>query len=237
MKKLILFDDGNKIAQKIEKSAVLQGYIVDVYRGGVNSFVIEDFVKSKSSNYKFYERGKYDAMIIAPMYFEYDYIKSYKANIDLRVFDKMVEINLKFPTILMAMACQLVKKGGAVVNLLSTDYLWGSYISKFYSAIMSAKVSLIKSFGNTLGEKGIRVNGVGAGWVEDIITADSYSPELIEPIKENIPNKRMAKLNEIADVFMYLVSSSSTYINGQVINVDGGYGNVDIVTKAESLLG
>lgn len=234
MKKVILFDDGNAIALAIEKHMKAEGFYIDVYRDGINKFSIDRFIE-KPTNFIKSKAKFYDAMIIAPMYFEYDFGKKVSDTCDMKVFDKIMDHNLKFPTILMSNAFQFVKKGGAVINLLSTDYMWGSYISKYYSAVMSAKVSLIKSFGSSLGEKGIRVNGVGAGWVGDIITEDNYSEELKDLMIKNTPLKRMANSKEIVDVIEFLISEKASYINGQIINIDGGYGNVDVVTKREAL--
>lgn len=233
MRKIILFDDGNAIALAIEKYMKNEGFRIDVYRDGINNFSINEFIEDPSRIIK-RKANFYDAMIIAPMYFEYDFGKKVLDTYDTTVFDKMIEYNLKFPMILMSIAFQFVKKGGVVINLLSTDYMWGSFISKYYSAIMSAKVSLVKSFGNSLGEKGIRVNGVGAGWVGDIITEDCYSEELKELMIKNTPLKRMAGSKEVVDVIEFLISEKALYINGQIINEDGGYGNVDVVTKEEA---
>ncbi len=171
-------------------------------------------------------------MLILPIYFEYDYKKK-EQDFNTEIWNKIEDINLKLPLILMNNANKILNKGSSIVNLVSTDYLWGSYISKYYSSIMSAKVSLIKSFSNYWGNLNIRCNGVGAGWIESVIDKNSYSEDLINLMKSNTPTKSLIKPKEVANAIEFLISDNSKCINGQILNIDRGYSNVENVTRME----
>lgn len=231
MKKILLLNDGNAIAKSIETLCINKKFSVETYRESVAGFSIIDILANSSDFFKKLKRQKYDAMLIAPMYFEYDGDN----------FQKMLEMNVLFPDMLMKQAESLMQAGGTIINLISADYVWGSYMSKYYSAVMAAKVSLTKSYANTLGPKNIRVNSVAAAWiagvVEDSLDASVFSTKVAEGIdqkaKEMTPLGRKGLSEEVAQIVMFLLSSEAAFIHGQTINADGGYGNVDPVTKYE----
>jgi NAD(P)-dependent dehydrogenase (short-subunit alcohol dehydrogenase family) len=231
MKQYLLFDDGNAIARSFESACRKARFELDVYRDNVDVFSITEFLTSPAPLLKKLESQTYDGMIIAPMFFEYD-----NSN-----FQALIDRNLKFPEVLMSHASKFVKSGGSIVNLASSDYMLGSYMSKYYSAVMAGKMSLTKGYANTLGPQNIRVNTVAPGWIESVIEDSMDESEKSKKIakgmeakaKEMTPLGRKGRPDEIADVFMFLLSDASTFINGQAIVVDGGYSCVDAVTKCE----
>lgn len=236
MRNILLIDDGNPIAQGIGTLCRKQNFNIDIFRDGENDFKINEINTNPDLFLQRLKRKKYDAMLLAPMHFSYDGDVTEDGDIT-KEFDQMVNINLKLPMLLMSLGPKIVKKGGVILNLLSTDYQWGSFASKNYSAVMMAKKSYIKSYANLLGKYKIRVNGVAVGWTEDVIEeSDTSSESLAQMDKkalEYTPLSRKGSVSEIAKVFKFLLSKESSYINGQTLIVDGGYGNVDIVTKCE----
>jgi 3-oxoacyl-[acyl-carrier protein] reductase len=101
------------------------------------------------------------------------------------------------------------------------------------NSIRMGITGMIKSVSKEVAKYGITVNGVAPGWtrtarVENLLKSKAeLSSESIDEIEKtlvkDIPMKRMAKPEEIADVVTFLCSSKASYITGITINVDGGY--------------
>lgn len=212
MKNILLIDDENKIADAVDR----------YYRGNPAKYKVDRYNLDALSIDKL--NGGYDSIILAPMVFGYD---------NAGAWDALFDANVKLPVQFMDRAKELLPHGGTITHLVSADYLRGSYMSKVYSATMAAKVSFIKSYANVLGQDGIRVNGVAVGWVDEIMTPDDYAPEVLQQIQKFTPLGRMVSAAEVVRTCIWLASDQSAYISGQIISVDGGFYNVDPVTKAE----
>ncbi len=89
--------------------------------------------------------------------------------------------------------------------------------------------SLTKSLANKLGPRGIRVNTVAGGWISDVMNDE----EVFGYSKNITPLGRLGASKEIANVVSFLCSEKSSFVNGAVINVDGGYSNFDFISKLE----
>ncbi len=83
---------------------------------------------------------------------------------------------------------------------------------------------------SNLGKKNIRVNAIAPGW----INTGMSTPESMEAVKI-APLGRNGKPEEVADLVHYLLSSKSSFITGETIVIDGGYGNVDYIMLQEAL--
>ncbi len=112
-------------------------------------------------------------------------------------------------------------KSGAIVNVASIAGLDSHIGDGVYGASKAALISLTKIFAAELGEQGIRVNAVAPGPV-DTDMSDKYLEKLGESLYNNMAIKRLAKKEEIVSAIMFLASEAASYINGQVIRVDGG---------------
>ncbi|MBU0976617.1 MAG: SDR family oxidoreductase [Patescibacteria group bacterium] len=233
MKKILLIDDNNEISKKLFEMLSLPSSRLEATRLDIKEFLNLNETDKLLKKVVHSKPDKYDCMIIAPMSFSYDHTGDQKTRLDFKVWDELFGINLKIPALLMDHADKIVKKDGSIINLISADYMLGSFVSKIYSASMAAKVSLVKSYANLLGKQKIRVNGVAAGWVREVMNEESYPKALLNEILKFTPIERMASAEEIAKVFCWLASKEASFISGQVIHVDGGYYNVDPVTRLE----
>ncbi|MDA3799762.1 MAG: SDR family NAD(P)-dependent oxidoreductase [Kiritimatiellae bacterium] len=112
------------------------------------------------------------------------------------------------------------QKGGTIVNMASISaHGPGKWMSADYAASKAALVSLTKSLAFESARLGIRVNAVSPGMVDTDMT------KIIPQANRdgmNIPLKRFAQPEEIANVVAFLLSDDSQYITGQSLNVDGG---------------
>lgn len=139
--------------------------------------------------------------------------------------ERAIKINMISPLkILRAFTPAMKKRNyGKIVNIGS---IWG-IVSKrgrtVYSMTKHGIHGLTKTLAVELGENNICVNTICPGFTLTELTRKNNSEQQIKQISEEIPMKRMAQPEEIANAICYLVSEDNTYITGQLIAVDGGY--------------
>jgi 3-oxoacyl-[acyl-carrier protein] reductase len=90
-----------------------------------------------------------------------------------------------------------------------------------YAASKAGIIALAKSVAQEMGPKGIRLNTIAPGFVETAMTA-SLPDEIREEWKKKIPLRRAGQPEDIANTALFLASDLSSYVTGQVIQVDGG---------------
>ncbi len=138
-------------------------------------------------------------------------------------FDKVIEINLKGTYIVTKAVTKYMmkKRRGSIINLSSVVGVSGNAGQCNYSASKAGIIGFTKSIAKELASRNIRANAVAPGFIETDMTA-VLSEEVKENIYNQIPLKRMGTAKEVAELIYFLGSEKSSYITGQVINVDGG---------------
>jgi 3-oxoacyl-[acyl-carrier protein] reductase len=112
-------------------------------------------------------------------------------------------------------------KWGRIVNMSSAVALRGNAGQTVYAATKSALVGMTKSLAREVGAKGITVNALCPGLADTEMTSH-LSDEARAVYVDQTPLGRMATLEEIADVVVFLMSERASYVNGAVVPVDGG---------------
>ena len=138
-------------------------------------------------------------------------------------FDKVMEVNLK-SVFNMIKACQRVflkNRNGSIINMSSVVGVKGNAGQSNYAASKAGIIGFSKSIAQELGSRSIRCNVIAPGFIKTEMT-DNLSDSIIESWTENIPLKRPGESNDVANLCLFLASDLSSYITGQVINVDGG---------------
>ena len=138
-------------------------------------------------------------------------------------FDKVIEVNLK-SVFNMTKACQRVflkNRHGSIINMSSVVGVKGNAGQSNYAASKSGIIGFSKSIAQELGSRNIRCNVIAPGFIKTEMT-DNLSESIIEGWTENIPLKRPGESGDVANLCLFLASDLSSYITGQVINVDGG---------------
>ena len=150
-----------------------------------------------------------------------------KDNLLLRMseedFDKVIEVNLK-SVFNMTKACQRVflkNRRGSIINMSSVVGVKGNAGQSNYAASKSGIIGFSKSIAQELGSRNIRCNVIAPGFIKTEMT-DNLSESIIEGWTENIPLKRPGESDDVANLCLFLASDLSSYITGQVINIDGG---------------
>ena len=138
-------------------------------------------------------------------------------------FDKVIETNLKGTFIVTKAVTKYMmkKRNGSIVNLSSVVGVAGNAGQCNYSASKAGVIGFTKSVAKELASRNIRANAVAPGFIETDMTA-VLSDAVKENIHNQIPLKRMGTAKEVANLIYFLGSDESSYITGQVINVDGG---------------
>ncbi|OKZ65460.1 MAG: 3-oxoacyl-[acyl-carrier-protein] reductase [Clostridium sp. 28_12] len=138
-------------------------------------------------------------------------------------FDKVIEINLKgtFLVTKSVIPYMLKKRDGKIINLASVVGVTGNAGQCNYSASKAGIIGFTKSIAKELASRNIRANAIAPGFIDTDMTS-ILSDEVKDSINVQIPMKRMGTTQEIANVAYFLGCEESSYITGQVINIDGG---------------
>lgn len=141
-------------------------------------------------------------------------------------FKAIIDVNL-IGTFIMCRTClpHLISSKGNIVNAASTAGLHGHPYMAAYSASKGAIIALTKSLSREYILQGVRVNAVAPGGTLTPLVASIKYPEgldqaLFQPLR--LPDNRMGQPEEIASVVAMLASEDGSFINGDVIRIDGG---------------
>ncbi len=115
-----------------------------------------------------------------------------------------------------------LKEGSSIINTTSITAYRGSPSLLDYSSTKGAIVSFTRSLSMNLAEKGIRVNGVAPGPIWTPLIPATFDPERVEEFGQSQPLGRPGQPDEVAPAYVYLASTDSSYVTGQIIHVNGG---------------
>jgi len=120
-------------------------------------------------------------------------------------------------------ASQGSKSRGSIVHIASISGLRASTLRVAYGTSKAALLHLMRQQAAELGVQGIRVNAVAPGPVETAMAAQVHTPAIRAGYHAAIPLGRYGTPQEIADAVGFLCSDAASYVNGQVLAVDGGF--------------
>ena len=138
-------------------------------------------------------------------------------------FDQVIQINLKGTYLVTKEVTKYMmkKRSGSIVNLASVVGVAGNAGQCNYAASKAGIIGFTKSIAKELASRNIRANAVAPGFIETDMT-NVLKEEIKENINSQIPLRRMGSAKEVAELVYFLGEDASSYITGQVINVDGG---------------
>ena len=138
-------------------------------------------------------------------------------------FEDVINVNLigTFNVTKNVVPYMMKQRNGSIINISSVVGINGNAGQSNYSASKAGIIGFTKSLAKELGSRNILVNAIAPGFIETQMT-DVLKDEVKEEIVKNIPLRRTGKPQDVANVVKFLTSDDSSYITGQVIQVDGG---------------
>ena len=139
-------------------------------------------------------------------------------------WNEMLGVNLSgtFHVIRQAVPHMKAAGGGRIINISSTAGQRGEAGRAHYAATKGAIIALTKSLAAELAGDGILTNCVAPGWVETDMSRQALDGPEGEAIRRGIPLGRAARPEEIAGAVLYLASDLAGFVNGEILNVNGG---------------
>lgn len=138
-------------------------------------------------------------------------------------WDEVVRVNLKsvFNTVQAAAKALSSQRSGSIINISSVAGLRGQAGQANYAASKGGIVALTKSIALELGSRNVRSNVIAPGWI-DTRTSQGLPAHKVQDHKRYIPLQRIGLPEDVAHCALFLASDASSYITGQVLQVDGG---------------
>lgn len=147
------------------------------------------------------------------------------AGIPDEAFDKIMETNVRstFWLCHMVLPNMVERKSGSIVIIASIAGLKGVADLGAYAISKVAEHQIARNLAVEYGPRGIRVNAIAPGLVKtDFAKALWTDPVRLERVSSHLPLRRLGEPDEIAGMALFLASRASSYVTGQVLNVDGG---------------
>ncbi|SHH33150.1 3-oxoacyl-[acyl-carrier protein] reductase [Thermosyntropha lipolytica DSM 11003] len=140
-------------------------------------------------------------------------------------WDKVINTNLKgvFLCCRRALPAMIRRRYGRIINIASIWGITGASMEAAYAASKGGVIAFTKSLAREAGYSGVTVNAIAPGVIETDMLEGELTGEEIEDLQKEIPAGRLGKPEDIASLCLYLASDRASYINGQVITVDGGF--------------
>ena len=138
-------------------------------------------------------------------------------------FDSVIAVNLKgtFNCTKSVSKVMMKQRYGKIISIASIIGIMGNAGQANYAASKAGIIGLTKSVAKELASRNVNVNAIAPGFIETDMTA-----KLADDVKSQmltlIPLNRFGKAIDVAKVALFLASDTSSYITGQVIQVDGG---------------
>ncbi len=138
-------------------------------------------------------------------------------------WDAVLNINLKgtFNCTKAVVRHMSKQRSGKIVNIASVVGEMGNAGQGNYAASKAGVIGFTKTIAREFAQRGINVNAIAPGYIETPMT-DALPDKAKEELKRLIPMDRLGKPEDVAEAVLFLVSEASSYITGQVLNVNGG---------------
>lgn len=142
-------------------------------------------------------------------------------------WDQLVAVNLTgiYNCVQAAIPAMRIRGRGVIINIASVSHEkgGGAFGNVWYGATKAGVVAMTKGLGRELGPYGIRVNAIAPAVVETEMVRTLLSAEARERIVQRIPLGRLAQLDDVAQLALFLASDAASFITGETIAVDGGF--------------
>ncbi len=214
---------GRAIAEALHRDGmeVIGADVLDQDSTGLYQVIEADLADPDGGHRIFEEAGDVDVLVNNAALFIHKPIEEFT----VEDFDKTIAVNLRGLFFLsQAVVTGMADRGwGRIINLSSIGARTGGISdSAVYNATKAAIISLTKNFARNYGPGGATANAVAPGLVESFMTSHVPEDDMVEYISQ-IPLRRSAQPEDIAEVVAFLASDAAGYISGATIDVNGGW--------------
>jgi len=138
-------------------------------------------------------------------------------------WDLVLKVNLKgaFLCTRKVIRSMMRQRSGKIINIASVVGIMGNAGQANYAASKAGIIGFTKSVAKEVASRNIQVNAIAPGYIETEMTA-GLPDEVKNSYLSSIPANRAGTPEDIAEAVIFLASSASDYITGQVLHVDGG---------------
>jgi meso-butanediol dehydrogenase / (S,S)-butanediol dehydrogenase / diacetyl reductase len=166
------------------------------------------------------ERGRIDAVVNNAMLLKYEPIE----RVTEAVLDRMLSTGIKGAVwgAQLLLAHMDAERGGAIVNMASPVAERGYPGTAIYSLVKGAMVTLTRTLAAELGPRRVRVNAVAPGSIPTPGALGLNDPAEYERRARTIPLRRLGREEDNAQAVAFLLSSAASFVNGEILHVDGG---------------
>ena len=214
----INFDNAQQVAQEIES---LGGEVLAIKTDvAIEADTLEAAKKTVDTF------GRIDILVNnAALYFGKE-MKSFEL-ITEKEWDAQMAVNVKGGFFMSKSVVPEMKKqkGGSIINISSGTWLFGIPYLLDYVTTKAAVVGMTRALAREIGEHGIRVNAISPGFTmsEASKTMKGKPPGLNEMLVDSTSLKRLEQPEDLVGACVFLASDDSSFITGQLLNVDGGW--------------
>ena len=136
----------------------------------------------------------------------------------------MVQLQITSPFLLTKylLPSMIRKKAGDIIVITSVWGFMGASCEVLYSMVKGGLNTFVKALAKEVAPSGIRVNGIAPGIIDTKMNSHLTEEER-EALRQEIPMGRFGKPSEVADLVEFLLSERATYINGEIISINGAW--------------
>jgi 3-oxoacyl-[acyl-carrier protein] reductase len=220
---IINYYNNEKDAIQVATDAEKLGVTAKIYRADVSQKrEVDEMVACTIKEF-----GKLDILVNNAGIWKYAAIdqmteEQLKETMEVNLYGIFYAITASVPYMIMQKSVSGSIGSGNIINVSSTAGQRGEPFHSHYAASKGAVISLTKSLAVELAPYNIRVNCVAPGWVDTDMSHESLIGGEKEKILSLIPLGRVGTTEEIAGSVLFLASDLSTFVTGEVINVNGG---------------
>ncbi len=144
------------------------------------------------------------------------------AKMSLEEWQSVVDVNLSGVFHCCKHGLEIMRDHGAIVSMGSIAAIQGFYGQANYAACKAGVQAMMRVISREAAKRGIRANAIAPGVVDTSMAATIPEPVRAEMMK-NIPLARFGRVEEIAQVALFLCSPLASYVSGQTLEVNGGW--------------
>jgi NAD(P)-dependent dehydrogenase (short-subunit alcohol dehydrogenase family) len=208
-------DEAKKVVREIEENG---GSAIEVMADASDEKGVDEIIRRAMEQYH-----RIDVAVCSVGKHE----EFFALDASLEDWQRMININLTSTFLTSKKVAEVMKKqnSGKIITVSSKMGIVGAGKSSAYCTAKAGVVMLTKILAVELAQYGIQVNGIAPGVTETDPTFVRFAeePEIEERTNKRIPLRRIANPNEIAAAAVFLASDDSSYVNGSILVVDGGW--------------